>query len=55
MITNTPHINNQVPIIDEAALGWLLQSWYGKVLAVVNHATTLLTEEEEMVWFSNPN
>jgi hypothetical protein len=39
-----------VPIIGKAAQGWLTQGQGGKVLAVVNHATYLLTDKEEVIW-----
>jgi len=42
----------KVPIMGEAARGWLSQGQRGKVLAAVNHATYLLTEEGELVWLA---
>lgn len=38
----------------EAARGWLSQDQRGKVLAVVTHATYLLTEAGELVWLATP-
>ena len=43
---------DKVPIMGEAARGWLSQGQRGKVLAAVNQATYLLTEQGELVWLT---
>jgi hypothetical protein len=42
----------KVPIIGEAAKSWLMDGRGGKVLAVVNHATYLVTEDGELFWLA---
>jgi hypothetical protein len=43
---------NKIPVLGEAVSSWLSQGQRGKVLAVVNHATYLLTEQGELVWLA---
>lgn len=43
---------DKVSTMSEAARGWLSHGQRGKVLAVVTHATYLLTEEGELVWLA---
>lgn len=45
---------DRVPILGEAARGWLSQGRSGKVFASVTHATYLLTEAGELVWLATP-
>jgi hypothetical protein len=52
-LNNTP-VNGRIPCIGKAAHGWLTHNQRGKVLAVVNHATYLLTEQGELVWLVTP-
>jgi hypothetical protein len=42
----------EVPIMGEAARGWLFQGQHGRVLAAVTHATYLLTEAGELLWLA---
>jgi Protein of unknown function (DUF2877) len=44
--------SSNVPIMGEAARGWLSQGQSGKVLAAVDHATYLLTETGKLVWLA---
>jgi hypothetical protein len=43
---------NKIPVLGEVVSSWLTQGQRGKVLAVVNHATYLLTEQGELVWLA---
>jgi hypothetical protein len=49
---NVAPFADKVPIMGEAARGWLFAGQRGKVLVAVNHATYLLTEEGELVWLA---
>jgi hypothetical protein len=45
---------NKNPILGEAANSWLREGRSGKILANVNHATYLLTEQGELIWMATP-
>jgi hypothetical protein len=46
------HFTGKVPIIGEVANSWLMDSRGGRVLAAVNHATYLVTENGDLIWLA---
>jgi len=52
MRINVALFSGNVPIMGEAARGWLSQGQRGKVLAAVTHAIYLLAEDGELVWLA---